>query len=245
MNILEILVTFVDVIVESFCESYLAIVLFSFINKNDYLFFNRKGFSNFLKFWAINSVAFIANRALHIFLPDLNWLKPILFALITSCSTRLVYGIKFYKGLIVSILILIISAIFEVVLVLVLKCFNVVAEDIVQNIYYYSVYACSLAILKFGIAFVVYKTKTIVYRNIHGEENKLKYFMPQLIAVIVCLFPSMILLILNYYEYSAYFVFINLIQLLVVAFVGIYNLDFVIRHEHTEMELANTIIYKI
>ena len=53
----------------------------------------------------------------------------------------------------------------------------------------------------------------------------------------------MLLLILNYYKYSALFIFINLIQLFVVAFVGLYNLKFVVKHENTEIKLANTIVY--
>ena len=41
------------------------------------------------------------------------------------------------------------------------------------------------------------------------------------------MFPTMALLMFNYFKYSALFIVINLLQLLVVAFVGIYNLKFV------------------
>ena len=56
------------------------------------------------------------------------------------------------------------------------------------------------------------------------------------------MFPSMALLMINDFKYSELFIIVNALQLLVVAFVGIYNLKFVAKHENTEQELANTII---
>lgn len=67
--------------------------------------------------------------------------------------------------------------------------------------------------------------------------------MPQLIATIFCIIPTMILFIINDFENSETFILVNVIQLVIVSFVGIFNLIFVVKHEKTELELANTITY--
>ena len=240
MNILEIGVNLIAGVVESLCIAYLSTIIFLLINKEVTSTLYKK---KFLKFWLAILVAFIATRAIHIWLPSMKWLKSIIFLLSTTLSARFIYNVKLYKGVIISILDLSISAILEVVIILVLKVFDIQPINIVSNIYYNSLYACGLALFEALLAYVVHKIATIYNTTLASVENKLKYFIPQLIAIVICMFPTMALLMFNYFKYSGLFIVINLFQLFVVAFVGIYNLKFVAKHENTELELANTIVY--
>lgn len=240
MSFLEIGVNLIAGVVESICIAYLSTVLFALVNKSvDSTPYKKK----FLKFWLAVLIAFIATRAIHIWLPNMKWLKSIIFLFSITLSAKFIYNTKIYKGIIVSILDLSISAILEVVIILVLKVFDIQPINIVSNIYYNSLYACGLALFEAIIAFVVYKVANIYNRTLASVENKLKYFIPQLIAIIICMFPTMALLMINDFKYSELLIVVNITQLLVVAFVGIYNLKFVAKHENTELELANTIVY--
>lgn len=240
MSFLELIVNLGCGIIESLCVAYLMAALFCLINKtsnfNDYKI-------GFFKFWLFVLVAFIFSRCIHIFLPTMKWLKSVVIIITVSIGSKLVYNIKLYKGIITTILCSAISAILEVISVLILSPFGLNSFAIANNTYYNSLFAIGLAFMEAIIAFIYFKVTKIFNKSLASIDNKLKYFAPQLIAIVVCLFPSMILLILNYYKYSALFIFINLIQLLVVAFVGMYNLKFVVKHENTELELANTITY--
>lgn len=240
MSILEILVTIFSGVLESLFASYLITVIVELLNKFNNTTHNIR---SFVKFWLIILVSVIINRTIHTYFPDFEWLKSIVFIALSSFACLVCFKTKLYKGVITAILFLIISAILEIITVLILKAFDISTTSILSNSYYYNAYACCLAIFNAFIGFIVTKTIILVNKNLANVDNKLKYFMPQLVAIIICLFPSMILLVLNYYQYSALFLFINFIQLFVVAFVGIYNLKFVVKHENTELKLANTITY--
>lgn len=240
MNILEIGVNLIAGAIELFFVAYLLTVLFSLINKSNNSDLYRK---NFFKFWLVVFIAFIINRTIHILLPDLKWIKSIIIALAITFGAFTFYKTKMFKAAVGAILYLAISAILEVITVLILKAFDIEPITIVSNVYYNSLYACAIALLEAIIGFTIYKITKMYNHTLASVENKLKYFAPQLIAIVICMFPTMALLMFNYFKYSALFIVINLLQLLVVAFVGVYNLKFVAKHENTELELANTIVY--
>lgn len=221
---------------ESFCVCFSILFILKLINKSENVQ-NKK--SSFIKLWLIVFSVSLVNYFIHMLVPDMKWLKPVIFVPAVSLGVFLICKVKFYKGLITSILCLVASAILEVILLIILKSTNLSLVNIVTSPYYNILLGCGIALAELLICFITYKFAT----SLAHVDNKLKYFMPQLIAVVICMFPSMILIIINYYKFSALFIFINLLQLLVVAFVGMYNLKFVARHEDTEVELANTIIY--
>lgn len=241
MNILEIILTSLNVVVESICTTYLVIVSLDFINNSDNI--TKPNKRSIINLFLVIFVAYIINRLIHIFLPDFKWLKPIIFTTLTTFGTVKFYKVKTFKGVISAILFLLLAAIVEVISVLILKCFDVVPETLAKNIVYNNFYACCLSVIEAMLGLLACKIKIIYNSSLASVENKLKYFIPQFIAIIICMLPSMILLVLNYYKYSILFIIVNLLQLLVVAFVGMYNLKFVAKHEDTEQELANTIIY--
>lgn len=240
MNILEIGVNVISGAIELFFISVLLTILFLLINKNDNYKLYRK---NFFKFWLIVFAAFLINRTIHILLPELKWMKSIIIVVAISISAILFYKTKLFKSIIGAILYLVISAILEVVTILIIKNLNIDPINIVSNVYYNSLYACLIAFLEAIIGIVIYKITKTYNQTLASVENKLKYFVPQLVAIIICMFPTMALLMLNDFKYSEIFIVVNVMQLFVVAFVGIFNLKFVVKHENTELELANTIIY--
>lgn len=240
MNILEISANLIFGAIELLFLTYLLTVLFSLINKNDNNTLYKK---NFFKFWIVMVCTFIINRSIHILLPNMKWLKSIIIMIVTPINAKIFYNVKLFKGSIVAILCSVISAILEVLAILILKAFDIQPIDVVSNVYYNSIFACCIAFIEALIGFVLYKATTFYNQTLASVENKLKYFLPQLIAIIICMFPTMSLLMLNDFKYSELLIIVNILQLLVVAFVGIYNLKFVVKHENTELKLANTIVY--
>ena len=238
MNILQILFHILNGIIETFCVSYATAIVLRLVTKSNNAFEEKK-VKIFIKFWMINAINYVINKTIHLFMPELNWIKPLSYILIVSLACKLCYKVKFYKGAIASVLLLAYASILEIVSVLILKGFDVSVESIANNIYYNSLYACVLGILEALSAFIINK----FHKSLAGVENKLKYFLPQFIAIIICMIPTMVLLIFNYYKYSALFIVLNLVQLVVVTLVGVYSIRFVAKHENTELELANTITY--
>ena len=203
MNILEILVTIGNVIIECICVSYLMTVILALINKGDSTKINKR---TFWKFCVTNLIAFTANRFIHIVFPDFKWMKAIIFTSIASTSAYLYYKCKVYKGAIASISCLAMAAILEIVMVLALTGFDVTPLTIASNIYYNSLYASCLSFLEAAIAFAI----QIYSKSLASVENKLKYFLPQLLVIIICMFPSMALLMINDFKYSELFIFSGL-----------------------------------
>lgn len=236
MTFLEIMAVIVGSILESLCVSLAIIFIIQLINKSD-ISYKRKAKS--IKLWATVFCVSLINYIIHITFPEMKWLKPLVFVPIVSFSIFKIYSVRLYKSLIISVLCLGTSAIIEVLLVLILKAFNITIINTVFNTYYSILCGCVISTLELLLYYIILKFS----KNLASVDNKLQYFIPQLIAIIICMFPTMALLMFNYFEYSAIFIVINLLQLIVVALVGVYNLKFVVKHENTELELANTIIH--
>lgn len=236
MSFLEILVTIADVIIETFLVSLFVIVCLLLIDKTNSKYKDKK---KFLKFFLFNLGIGIINKLIHIFFPLFKWMKAFVYIIIGSLTAKHIYKTKFYKGVICTVLNLITAAIFEVIAALILRVIDIEPLTIASNIYYNSFYACILSALECGLVFTVLK----FYKGFSENYLKLKDFIPQLICVVICLVPTMALLMFNDFKYSSIFIIVNIIQLLAVSFVGIFNLRFVAKHEDTEMELANTITY--
>ena len=236
MLFFKFLATLIGSAIESLCVAIAIIYILQLIDNSNRTY---KGKRTFLRFWIIILGVSLVNHCIHILFPDLKWLKPVLFVPIISLDIFVTYKVRLYKSFIASILCLITSAIIEILIVLVLKALDITILDAVSNTYSIILFGCIISIIELLIYYIIVK----FIKSVATVENKLKYFIPQLIAIAICMFPTMALLMFNYFKYSALFIIINLLQLLVVAFVGIYNLKFVAKHENTELELANTIVY--
>lgn len=236
MIILKVLIIGALILLESFCISCLYIIVSNLINKSNISFKNKM---QFLKFWAITFLIFVVNHLIDFFIPSIKWVKPFSFMLLTSLNSFIIYKTNYYKNIIVSVLLLALSAILEIVTVLILRGFDIDSAKMVNNAIQSNMYACAIAIIELLIGITILNFN----KALSSVENKLTYFIPHLIAIVICLFPTMILFLFNYFKYSALLIAINLLQLLVISFVGIYNLRFVVKHENTEVELANTITY--
>ena len=198
-----------------------------------------KRFRVFLKLYLFIMFISFINRPIALLLPSLKWLKSIIVVLVITTGILCTFKSKVIKGLIISILTLVGSAIIEIVMALTLAALNIDALTLIDNVYYSCIYGCVVAALEALIIYIIVKSINMPYII----QNKFKYFLPQLITIAICMFPTMALLMLNDFKYSGIFIVVNLIQLIAVALTGMFNLKFTAKHENTETELANTIVY--
>lgn len=198
-----------------------------------------KRFRVFLKLYLFIMFISFINRPIALLLPSLKWLKSIVVVLVITTGILCTFKSKVIKGLIISILTLVGSAIIEIVMALTLAALNIDALTLIDNVYYSCIYGCVVAALEALIIYIIVKSINMPYII----QNKFKYFLPQLITIAICMFPTMALLMLNDFKYSGIFIVVNLIQLIAVALTGMFNLKFTAKHENTETELANTIVY--
>lgn len=200
---------------------------------------NSKIFSLFIKLYLFIMFISFINRPIALLLPSLKWLKSIVVVLVITTGILCTFKSKVIKGLIISILTLVGSAIIEIIIALILNALNIDALTLIDNIYYSCIYGCVVAALEALIIYIIVKSINMPYII----QNKFKYFLPQLVTIAICMFPTMALLMLNDFKYSGIFIVVNLIQLIAVALTGMFNLKFTAKHENTETELANTIVY--
>jgi len=166
-------------------------------------------------------------------------MKSIIFILAITLATHFIYKINLFKGFIISIICSALSAVIEIIIALVLYECNISPETIANNNLYTCIYACCIAIFEALIALII----NLFNKSLSHTENKLKCFAPHLIAIIICLLPTMILFMLNDFKYSKLFIIVNFFQLITVTLVGLYNLKRIAKQEDTEIKLANTIVY--
>ena len=236
MSLLEMLASILGSAIESLCVSLAIMFIIQHLDKHDTYY---KKLPRFIPMWLTIFGVSLINYCIHILLPNLKWLKPIIFVPIVSLGIFKTFKVRLYKSLIISILCLGTSAIIELLLILALTSLDITVSNIALNTYYSILFGSIISIIELIIYYSVFKFS----KSLATVQNKLKYFVPQLIAIVICMFPTMVLLMINDFKYSAAFIIINLLQLTVVVLVGLLNLKFVVKHENTELELANTIIH--
>ena len=236
MTFLEILAVVGDYLIEGFFMALtINIMTKAIVKPQD----NLLTFKNFIKLFLIILIICVINKPLGMLFPKLKWLKSIVVVGITTLSTVVVYKTNILKGFLMSAISLVVSAIIEIIVALILNALGIDAFALVANTYYGCIYGCAVSMLVTLLVYLVCKSITSVSKM----ENKFKYFLPQLVTIAICMFPTMALLMVNGFKYSGIFIIVNLIQLIAVALTGVFNLKFTAKHENTETELANTIIY--
>lgn len=234
-NILDYIATASFLFVESACISYLITVLTSLLTKTN----SNKKLKNFFYLLGTLYIIFAINRIIHVTLPSLRWIKSIIFIVGLAFSLTWIQKIKLLKGFIISVICSFISAVLEIIIALILNELSISPELIVTNTIYNSFYACLISLFEVLIGFIIH----LFNKSLASVENKLKYFVPQLIGIIICLLPTMFLFMINDFKYSNVFIVVNAIQLITITLIGLFNLKFVAKHEDTEAALANTITY--
>lgn len=234
-NMLDYIATAAFLFVESACISYLIIVLTTLLAKTN----NNKNLKTFFYLLGTIYIIFTINRIIHVALPSLRWMKSIIFIVGLAFSLQWIQKIKLLKGFIIAVICSFISAVLEIIIALILNELNISPELIVTSTIYNSLYACLIALCEALIGFVI----NLFNKSLASVENKLKYFLPQLIGIIICLLPTMFLFMTNDFKYSNVFIVVNAIQLITITLIGLFNLKFVAKHEDTETALANTITY--
>lgn len=237
MVFLEYLVRFADVIIESICIVYIFYVCLYILNLKTKLLNSS---ILYLFFFVLTAV--LLCQCLN-YIPSIKWIKPFLHISITATGIFTCCKCNIYKSLIIPVATMFFSAMIEILLVLLLKGLQIDPANVAANPIFNGLLSSSILIIEAIIAYIAYIFFRIFKNNNNMVNNKLKYFLPQLIAIIICLFPTMILLMLTDFKNSAVYITVNLIQLLTISIVGMHTLKFVVKHENTETELANTIIY--
>lgn len=230
------LLTIISVVIESFNMSLLVNIFLKLICKENIDKNWRKIFICFITLMCI----FIMSNLITIYLPSLLWIKSLLFITVTAISATFIYKISVFKCICSSILTSLVPAFLNILLALVLKIFYLTPEEFIATKFNLAVSACIIGIGEF----LIYLLLRLIYRF---KKNKTfsflsaRYMLPQVITLVVCMLPTMFLLMLNDFEDSILFIIVNFIQLLIISAVSIYNSRQAVKHESTQLKLDNTL----
>lgn len=174
---------------------------------------------------------------------DLIWLRYLVKFILFSLTTKYIYKIKFLPAILSSIIMIIVFALFELLIVFIIKALGFEPQNIKANDMYYILIVLIISLTCFVFTYFIFKIYVKKVFKI-SHENKLgKYIVPQCVAIILCLIPSMALLIKNDFDYSNTIIMVNILQLCVVFVVSMYSIRNSVKQKETEMQLENTIIH--
>lgn len=182
----------------------------------------------------------VINNLITLYLPSFLWLKSILFLLGNVLITFCVYKTSIFKCFFTATLTSLVPAFLNIIFALVIKLFGYTPEEFISTEF-------NLAISTFVITlgeFLIYLILKLIYKfkqNRTFSFLNARYMLPQAITLIVCMLPTMILLMLNDFEDSIIFIIVNFIQLLIISAVSIYNTRQAVKHERTQLKLDNTL----
>lgn len=174
----------------------------------------------------------------------LQWVKTILISVTIFFITYFYYKTKFLKSIFNAFITVIYSAIVEMFIVVMFALLRLDLTLLISNNYSYTLIIAIFSIIQ--IISIYFITNSILKRkviNIGILESQAKYIIPQFIVAIVCLFPSIFLLVMDKYRYALGFIFLNLFQVLIICIVSIFNLNRSIKHKEDEQEFENTKLY--
>ncbi len=174
---------------------------------------------------------------------ELTWLRSLISIIVFSLATKLIYKIKLIPALLSTIIVMTAFALFELLTVVTIKSLGFEPQNIKANDMYNVLIVIIMSLTCFVLTYFLFKIYVKKVFNVH-QENKLgKYIVPQCVALIICLIPSMALLIKNDFDYSNTIIMANIIQLCVISSVSIWSIRNSIKQKETEMQLENTIIH--
>ncbi|MBR5227804.1 MAG: GHKL domain-containing protein [Clostridia bacterium] len=237
MEILNVVLSYVALYAQSIALSYMIYIIACIICK--------ESIQKPIKCILLNSIIIFALHAFSNLLITISWLKPVLSLLIYAVSTKFILKIKKLPALFSIVIAMVASAIIELFIVFGMKLLNIDAIDVKSNSTYNTIMSFIISIFFFVIPYFSYKIykKFILKDTDTGVDNIANYLLPQFITMAICLIPSMALLMKNDYENSAAFIVINIVQLVVISLVSVYNIKNVIKQKDTELQLENTITH--
>lgn len=232
-----IFLNIVSVIIEALSISFLINIFIRIMNKEDISNKYKKIFMSL----PILLILFVVNNLITLYLPSLLWLKSILFILVSPIISIKIYKSTAFKGICAAIITLIISALINIIFALILKYLNIEPEYFISSSSEISISIYIISACEFTVYLILnYILRLLKNKSVFSFLN-FKYIVPQLIAVAICLLPSMALLMVNDFKHSSFFIIINFLQLFAISITSMINSKNAIKYENTQLELSNTI----
>lgn len=238
IEILEHIAYYLGFVVNSFATALLLQCIITVINGKKY------SIKNLLLSWSIITPTFIISTIIQAHIPYLNWIKLVLVTIAMLINTYCIYKMNFLKSLFAVFVVVIITTITDNIIAITLLMLGFNIDKLLLNKPVYTIIICLFSSFQIFVAlsikhFFFYKRKI----QVKILEVNSKYIIPPFLTLVICLLLSLFTLAINNYKYSMYFILINVIQLIVVSFIGMYNINKAIKHKEAEQEFENTKLY--
>lgn len=235
MEILHTVFNYIAIYIEAITIAYMLRALSSIATRT---FDTRKYKEGFL----LSLIIFIIHVITNYFI-NLTWLRSFATIIIFSLATKYLYKTKLIPALLSTTIVMIIFALFELLVVMLIKNFGFEPQNVKANSMYNVLIILIMSLTCFVLTYFLFKLYVKKVFNMQHENKLGKYIVPQCVALIICLIPSMALLIKNDFDYSNTIIMVNIVQLCVISGVSIWGIRNSIKQKETEMQLENTIIH--
>lgn len=235
MQILNITLNYISIYIQSAVIAYMLYAIYSIVTKT---FETRKIKAGILLSFVILAIHVITAKFI-----SLIWLRSLIKIILFSLATKYIYKIKLLPATLSTVIMMIAFALFELLIVFIIKLIGYEPQSIKANDMYNVLIMLIMSLTCFVFTYFIFKIYAKKVLNVHHENNLGKYIVPQCVAIILCLIPSMALLIKNEFDYSNTIIMINILQLCVVFIVSMYSIRNSVKQKETEMQLENTIIH--
>ena len=236
MSIFDFLITITFLFIESAGITYSLSILISFFNKNK---ISHDEYSFIELFIAIFITLVLNNIIISNLFKHCMLINICIFFLTVIISCYNLYNLKLYKCVLVSLICTLFPLIIRGIISLILLDFNLILLDLINKPLSNSLFSSGIAALQAAITLIL----KICNKSLDNVNNKVRFFAPQLFIIFMCLLPNVFLLMINNFRYSKVFIILNVIQMLTITMVSIFNLRSVAKQEITKQQLENTLIY--
>lgn len=239
MEILHEILFYLSIGIEAFCLSYILAIIYLVIDKKTYEFTLKNIFICYLPLLAL----LIISHIMTIHFVDCAWQKPILNLIAITIISKFLLKLSTIKAVFTATLTLLLTGLVELIAVVIVNLIDLTPLEVLQNSNYSSIILLVISFLYFiagHIISVIYR-KTVLKDKIQDEFCS--YLFPQFFAIAICLIPNMALLMKNYFEYSGIFIILNIVQVVIISAISLYNVKNCLEQKITEQQLAKTITY--
>lgn len=186
-----------------------------------------------------------------LYCPKCNMLKPILTTLSIILISKFLYKMKTSKSILCGFLCLITSAILDIIFSIGLMLFGFDIVNIISTPCKYLEFSLVFNIFQILVPSIAY---IILYRrnyfskdgnasDLFSLTNDYKHILYQFVVIIICILPSMFLMVSKTYDYPVAFLIINVFQITIASFLAFNYTKKRIIYQQTMLELANAKLY--
>lgn len=235
MNILYTILNYISIYTEAITIAYMLYVISCIVTRT---FQPNKIYKELL----LSLVIFAVHSITNLFI-EITWLRSLVAIIIFSIGTKYIYKIKFIQASLSTVIVMIIFALFELLIIIAIKTLGFEPQTVKSSAIYNMLIVLLMSMICFIFTYFVFKAYTKIVFKLTNTNNLGRYMVPQCIAIIICLIPSMALLIKSDFDCSNTIILVNILQLCVISVVSIYNIKSTIKQKETELKLENTIIH--